>query len=950
MANAKQVAMFVGGCAAASVVALSMAADQPARAGSRKGGALQIQSINVAAESGVPANAIVELVFNNEVDPASVTPATLQVRGQNATQTGYTKQVFGSTQVVGNIVRFYPRLPTHLRDASGEFYPAGSALDDAAANAGFKPVTGYQVLAIGKPAIATIRGKNGRPLKISTYTRFTTAAASPPEKLWTTQSYSDSPPPQFSFSNPPDTVPAAATHFATHGGTQDVPNSADLSLYCTKVPLAVGTARNQGNVELTMLARKGDYTLRRPVIGTVFVEQNFDTTLMAFQPRVSLADLGTYSLRVGKGVKDLTEQNDFSVNRDRARLREIYDYLSQARAQLPGLPYAQLPDPPDQLILDWPARTAPDATTLRGILKTNMLILGDAYPDEIDARAMLIFTTRDEPVTRDTVVVEMTKSENLYDSALSTGEIDTSVPGSASATFTAAGGSGALGDYFPTSSKSIAVDSFPNAELNYRNVSIPNGVVITFTGIKPPTIKALSIVINGELNVNGVTGQGANTSVAYSTTFSSTYSTTGSPGGPGGGKGGNGSTVLGATGQAPVVAGSGSPGYDSAGVVASAQDGGRGGVGGAQGTGSAYVMGAGGGGGGGLRTAGTAGSASTPPYPSWAGSPGAGGAAALGNDDLVPLVGGAGGGAGANGGYIYPAYNWGQSGGSGGGGGGALTLQTAGTLTIGTTGAIRAHGGLGGAGSGIKSTWSSGPGGGGAGGSILLRSTKGFNISNAAGSLDVGGGAGGTQSGSYVAPTGGNGGSGLVRTEDPNGGIAIPGATQGLFQPVGAGVPSFVYTKWIDLGVQDPRILPWTVGDIVTSAQNDAIYVQAQMTREHPIIFGTPDTSSIVTVATSNIVDAQQSSNTAVASNWVSIKLHDETGIVGGAFGPTIGAIPGLPPNPPKEYASFNISSLNGKGYRFIRFRIFFQLDATQSTSSPLPNVDRIITTFEFNF
>ena len=956
MANAKQMAMFVGGCAAACIVALSVASDQPARAGSRKGGALQIQSINVASESGVPANAIVEIVFNNEVDPASVTPATLQVRGQNSTQTGYTKQVFGATQVVGNIVRFYPRLPTHLRDDTGDFYPAGSALDDAAANAGFKPVTGYQVLAIGKPAIATIRGTNGRPLKISTYTRFKTAAASPPEKLWTTQTYSDSPPPQFSFSNPPDTVPSAATNYGTHGGTQDVPNSAELSLYCTKVPLAPGTARNQGNVELTMFARKGDYTLRRPVIGTVFVEQSFETTLLAFQPRVSLADLGTYGLRVSKGVKDLTEQNDFSVNRDRARLHEIYDWLAQGRLNLPGTPYADLPDPKPELILDWPKEKdssgnfTAETVMQRGVLKTNMLQLGDLYPDEIDPRVMLIFTTRDEPVTRDTVVVEMTKSENLYDSGLSTGEIDTSVPGAASGSFTAAGGSGALGDYFPTSSKSIAADSFPNAELNYRNVSIPNGVVITFTGTKPPTIKALSIVINGELNVNGFTGQGASTSVSYSSTFSSTYSTIGSPGGPGGGKGGNGATVLGSTGQSPVVAGSGTPGNDGAGVVASAQDGGRGGVGGAQGTGSAYVMGAGGGGGGGIRTGGTSGAASTPPYVSWAGSPGAGGAAALGNDDLVPLVGGAGGGAGATGGYIYPSYNWGQSGGSGGGGGGALILQTAGTLTIGTTGAIRAHGGLGGAGSGIKSTWSSGPGGGGGGGSILLRSTKGFNISNPAGSLDVGGGAGGTQSGTYTSPYGGNGGSGLVRTEDPNGGIAIPGATQGLFQPVGAGVPSFVYTKWIDLGVQDPRVLPWTVGDIVTSAQNDAIYVQAQMTREHPVIFGTPDTSTIITVPTSNIADAQQSSNTAVASMWVPIKLHDETGIVGGAFGNTIGQIPGLPPNPPKEYAGFNISALNGKGYRFIRFRVFFQLDATQSTSSPLPNVDRIITTFEFNF
>ena len=299
---------------------------------------------------------------------------------------------------------------------------------------------------------------------------------------------------------------------------------------------------------------------------------------------------------------------------------------------------------------------------------------------------------------------------------------------------------------------------------------------------------------------------------------------------------------------------------------------------------------------------------------------------------------------------MYPAYNWGQSGGSGGGGGGAIVLQTAGNLTVGTTGVIRAHGGLGGAGSGYKSGWTAGPGGGGGGGSILLRSTRGFNIANPAGSLDVGGGAGGTQSGTYTAPYGGNGGAGLVRTEDPNGGIAIPGATQGTFQPVGAGVPSFVYTKWTDLGVQDPRILPWTSGDIVTNAQNDAIYVQAQMTREHPIVFGTPDNSVIITTPTTNPAQAQASSNVAITSNWVPLKLHDETGIAGGAFPPTLGPIPGLPASPPKEFTGFSIAALNGKGYRFIRFRIFFQLDATQTTASPLPNVDRIVTTFEFNF
>jgi hypothetical protein len=954
MANAKKLAMVVSGCATATVVALATASMEPARAAASKGSTLQVQSINLSQSSGVPANSVIELTMSQAIKSSSVTPATLQVRGLNATGTQYAKQVFGSIQVVGNLIRFYPRLPTHLRDSSGNFYPAGTAQDDAAANAGFKPSTGYEVRLIGRPAITTIQSTTNRPLKITTYARFSTAAASPPEKLWTTKSYSDSPPPQFSFSNPPDTVPSAATQYATHGGTQDVPNSILVSLFCTRVPLAPGTARIQGNVEMTMLARKDDYTLRRPVAGSVFIEQNFDTTLMAFRPRVSLADLGTYSLRVGKGVKDLTEQNDFAVNRQRETLREIYDFLAAARALSPGVPVSSLPDPPAELITDWPplvdddGNPIPGAEAERGVLKVNVLALGDKYPDEIDPRTMLIFTTRDEPVTSDSVSVEFTKAENLYDAQLSTGEVDTSVPSAAAATFTVAGGSGALGDLLPTSNQTISADSVPNSELNYRYINIPNNVIITFTGVKPPTIKSLSIIVNGELRANGNTGGDSlqQSSSTYSTIFNSSNSAQGGTGGPGGGKGGAGATTFSPTslGGTPAVGGTGLAGNDVNVVTAVAQDGGRGGLGGSQASGTgAYSEGGGGGGGGGTRTAGTAGANGAGAYPSWSGSGGQGGSAAIGNDDLSPLVGGAGGGAGGNGGYVY--YTWGSSGGGGGGGGGAMLIQTAGTLTVGPNGAIRCRGGAGGRGSGYYTGYVTGPGGAGGGGSLLLRSTKGYSIANPTVSLDVTGGTGGVQNGSttYAAPYGGNGGAGLIRTEDPNGGISIPGATQGLFQPIGAGVPSFIYTKWIDLGVQDPRIVAWKLDDVVNTTVNDAIYIQTQMTKEHPTLFGTPNTTAINS-------STQNSNNLSIMSNFIPIFLHDETGVAGGAFTPTLGPIPGLPANNPKEYASFDIAALNGKGYRFIRFRIYFQLDSTHTAASPLPFVDRLTTNFQFNF
>ena len=57
-----------------------------------------------------------------------------------------------------------------------------------------------------------------------------------------------------------------------------------------------------------------------------------------------------------------------------------------------------------------------------------------------------------------------------------------------------------------------------------------------------------------------------------------------------------------------------------------------------------------------------------------------------------------------------------------------------------------------------------------------------------------------------------------------------------------------------------------------------------------------------------------------------------------------------MPPSNPSEYASFDLTPLNGKGYRFMRFRIYFQLDAGQTATDPRPYVDSITTHFQFNF
>jgi hypothetical protein len=921
-------------CAAASaVVALSVAVWTAPAAKARQGRKVpfKVASINVSSSAGVPANEILTVTFTAPVDPSSASAAAVQVRGRNASNTGYTRQVFGSLQVASNVVRFYPRLPGHLRRPDGTFNPEGSALDDAAANAGFQPATAYQLRLVGAPNASPLRSVSGAPLKSDAVARFSIASGAKASELWTANTYSDAPPPSFSFSNPPDHVPSAADQYTSRGGAVDVPTKTSVALFCTKVPLSPTSVRVAGNVDLTMTSRRGDASLRRSVAGSVFIEQNFETTRLEFKPRVALADQAVYRLRVTKGVKDLTEENDFATNPERERLRAIYDFLAAGRALSNGGPVADLPDPPDELIADWPPADLGAGSAQRSIYKANILALGDTYPDEIDPRTMVMFTTRDEPVTDDSVAIEFLRTENLTDDPLTTGTVDTDVPSAAAAVFTAAAGSGVDGDLMPTKNIVLSADSYPNGEMNFRRIVIPAGVTVTLAGGRPAVMRSVTFLLDGTLTADGAAGQSASTTPSTSP-ISSIANQAGGAGGPGGGRGGNSSTSL-----SPGTGDVGNGGVDRFGAPAAAADGGRPGQGGQMaGISAQNALGGGGGGGGGVRTAGGVGAAATGPFASWNGAGGAGGAAALGNDDLSPLVGGAGGGAGGNGSWLQG--NWATTAGAGGGGGGALMIQTAGTFTVGTAGAIRARGGAGGNGPNTGNSFPAGPGGGGGGGSVLLRTTKGFNVANPASAFSAAGGNGGTQTGGNTAPFGGRGGDGLVRTEDPNGGLSIPGGTQALYNPAGAGVPSVVYTKFVDLGVQSPRVLPFGVPDVVTVAQNDAILVEAQMTRENLTKLATPDLSAITA--------SQDTSNLAITSSWTPIKLHDETGLPAGAFG----AIAGLPPGHNPEFAGFSVDALNGHGYRFIRFRVRFQLDATQTAQSALPYVDRIVTHFQFNY
>jgi hypothetical protein len=130
-----------GAAVAAACVVLLPGGPLAAKAGRQnRGGPLKLTDIDVGDFAGVHHNHVIDMRFTQPVDPATVNPATFQVRAQNATSTGFTIQVPGSFQVTGSAVRFYPRLPTHLRDpndVNGGFYQPGTPRDDAGANAGF---------------------------------------------------------------------------------------------------------------------------------------------------------------------------------------------------------------------------------------------------------------------------------------------------------------------------------------------------------------------------------------------------------------------------------------------------------------------------------------------------------------------------------------------------------------------------------------------------------------------------------------------------------------------------------------------------------------------------------------------------------------------------------------------------------------------------------------------
>ncbi len=833
--------------------------------------ALAVVDIDLDQRDGVSLNQPLTIEFSDFVLPTTIRPDTVQIRlGPR-----YGIQSFGEFKVQGNLVTFYPRLPTK------------ADLSDS----GFQPDSQYRVTVVGYPKVNHVAAYTGRPLTRTSVGSFATAADTDPD-VFTVDTYKDFPPiPTVRFTNPSDVIPQSP--WTTAGGAVNVPTDATIAIVFYRVPLLPSTVTSS-NVTLTMIERFGAALVPpRPIQGTPILVQSFDSVSINYVPTFPLADQARYVLRMENRISDLTGNYDLADNAKRTALRTLAD-----------------------------GGTDP---LLNAFVNGTGAWAGLPHPEEVDPRTFLIFTTRDEPIKDTTYYLNFDGSDrdqnggNGLDPNNTTASFNIAVPGAVAATFTAAGGTGVLGDFIPVANTTLNTNAstIVNGIFNFRQITINANITVTVSGTLPITLNSLrDVTVSGILGATGGVGDQAEQN--YQT--SSMPLANGGAGNAGGGKGGANAY---ATYTLPNRGDTGDPGPNG---------GGGGGQGGQQPNSTVYRFGGGGGGGSHQYAGNTGGNGSYPSYSTWNGTGGVGGATggiqpsspATENGNLFYSkgVGGGGGGAGGNSGYTPQGWNNGGAG--GGGGGGGILVKSAGNIRV--DGRIIAKGGVGG--SSGNYYYYGGAGGGGGGGAIALYANDTLDIRNS--TLDTSGGAGGAPYSYGWGGAGGKGGGGYVQLEALNTTTKIVGATgagaasilpdyyTAAFNPIGSSsdAPSLFTSTWFNMGVFDPILQAAASADFTDQNFADCtITYEIQMAREDPTNFGKADTSSI-SVSTGN------SSNAVRASNWVT--LNSSTS---GAQDVT---------------SSTDFTGMNGHSYQFYRVRITFTLADGQTRTSPVPYVDRM--------
>ena len=230
---------------------------------------LVLIDVNVGGTDGVALNQVIVFEFSEEVVGSSVSAATMQIRLSPANAW----QVPGEYNISGNVIEFFPRLPTE-QDLS---------------DSGLKPGQTYQIRLPGHPKPNTLTNADGDALADTYKASFATAVASSPNLFI---DYDPDETPHVISVNPKD-------------GAVNVPQAVIPELNFSE-PLDPSTV-TVSNVTLTMTHRPPGSELDppRPIQGHLIFEQNRASVILKFVNAFPLADNATYALRVDRRVSDL---------------------------------------------------------------------------------------------------------------------------------------------------------------------------------------------------------------------------------------------------------------------------------------------------------------------------------------------------------------------------------------------------------------------------------------------------------------------------------------------------------------------------------------------------------------------------------------------------------------------------------------------------------------------
>lgn len=857
-----------------------------------------------AGIDNVQINTELEFVFSEEVDPATITPASIQIREGPE----FGAQVPGLFRVEGNKAIFTPNLPG-LCDLSDSGLDAGRT---------------YSVQIVGHPEEFAVKNTHGQPLNQTSSWSFATRPDTDPEK------FRDGAPGVAPFvslalpANGEQAVPVVQGNQVVLTMSENLdPCSVDATTVTVRMTetgdpvfanaVVAPNGRRSGfysgsstadqNVDPSLWGADVSTTLATPqtLLVDVNLVQNFDTTQIVIAPQFGeWPDNALIRIDLSFGIEDFGGQpmTPFS-------LAFTTENLDGSSGQYNMLFEGETP---------FLISSTADINTARspGVAQGFLLITGDG-----DNGLDLLSPGRPDP----------TGGCSTDPSQANDGVVDPFDPA----------GPDVLLDTGPENDCVNTVDGSTAVVWEFASLLIRNGVTVRMIGENPAiilvkgdaTIEAGGVFMaqgdgNGGSDISrGGNGQAGNTASAAA----------GGTGASGGGSGGTGQAIgVGAVAE-DGWEGYGSPdGYGTQGGTGA----GRGNV---NASNASFVGGSGspGGGGGGHSEAGVdgteqgaGGNAVHGPSVGFGGGTYPGGANA---DRLVtPSAGSGGGSAGWMRHSSSTTYNC--TAGAGGAGGGFLSITATGDINV--FGTIDARGGRGGSGIAASFYNMSGGGGGGSGGGIRLLTPNDINVTN--GTITAAGGVGGPGVAGQSAPNvisgvGGDGGPGRIALED--GDSTITGIETAVMVPL-EGADGFYR------GVFDTS--RFAAGGATTVALTD-IFATGPFNPNYVTPIQSDFVASMPAVSAGSIGDtgiqlevrgfellADGTADEGTPSAWFNIGSFQNSGSEN-APAWVIGADP--------------MSNLNG--YEFIQVRFTFTIQGTVGAFDPGPAVDNWVIRFGFD-